>query len=198
MIKRTFLICAAIFCVSTYAFAQNGAKENPKNCIKFKFIALSIDEIKIQYERVLIPQLSFALDLGLVTNKIGLAKNYYDLGSYSGFDISPELRYYFTGNAPDGFYTAAFAQYFSINNKSTRNSYSTLDAHATGAGLSIGYQRIMKIHFLLDVHLGGAIYRTNATYKDQYNSNNENPQNEFKFSFDELLPVGNISLGYNF
>ena len=80
---------------------------------------------------------------------------------FTGFGITPEYRFYLSGDALDGFFLAPYVRYqnfkLSSGDYTTYNSsgqYVTTKDEATlntfGGGVNVGYQWIFGEHFLLE------------------------------------------------
>jgi len=101
--------------------------------------------------------------------EVGINENNADILSFSGYDITPEIRFYLSKKkeAPEGFYLAPFARYYSYtwttpNNHSvfrTRSQIATagvwqLKFSAPNIGLKIGGQNVWDNGFVFGWHLG--------------------------------------------
>ncbi|RNI26962.1 DUF3575 domain-containing protein [Rufibacter latericius] len=72
---------------------------------------------------------------------------------FDGYGITPEVRYFFMGNAPSGFYGAGYLRYqdFDLTREDTE-AKGTLTSF--GGGALVGYQLIISKHFVLDAFAG--------------------------------------------
>ncbi|MBC3539527.1 DUF3575 domain-containing protein [Rufibacter sediminis] len=73
--------------------------------------------------------------------------------SFDGYGITPEVRYFFSGNAPSGFYGAGYLRYQDFDlTREEDNARGTLTSF--GGGALVGYQLIMGKHFVVDAFAG--------------------------------------------
>ncbi|WP_192822538.1 DUF3575 domain-containing protein [Rufibacter sp. LB8] len=73
--------------------------------------------------------------------------------SFDGFGITPEVRYFFFGEAPRGLYGAGYLRYqdFTLTREDTQ---ATGSLTSFGGGALLGYQMILGKHFVLDLFAG--------------------------------------------
>src|SRR6187551_248312 len=97
-----------------------------ENIVKLNVLALGLSNISLQYERSLNVNSSVCLGFSYLPERglPGFAEpddpthNAEDF-KLGGFAITPEYRYYFSGNGPKGFYAAGYFRY----SKYTTNDY---------------------------------------------------------------------------
>ncbi len=139
------------------------------NVVKWNLMGLFLGNVSLQYERTLNEHSAVALGFGFLPSR-GLPTIITDedstgdlkLLSISGFSITPEYRYYFSGKAPKGFYMAPYIRYskYSIDKLGVSYNSSTtgLDERifvdgsfkATTLGLMFGSQWLLGEHMTLD------------------------------------------------
>jgi hypothetical protein len=154
------------FALMLFIFATTGLYAQ-KNVVKLNPLSLFILTGNGQYERVLHPNLSLSLGAfgtGARFDLLHLAKV-----GYSGWGLTPELRYYPKGLAPNGFYVGAYfrAQFYraygsaavNIRNPSTGETIGgraefLATVNGLGGGALIGYQFIIAKRVSIDLFLG--------------------------------------------
>ncbi len=103
----------------------------------------------------------FVFDAIIDTDETDFSDDFF-LG---GISVAPELRFYFGGNAPNGFFLGPYLVYSSYGVSSEYNYFEsntnqTIVADATGflnsfgGGLLLGYQWILRSNVALDLFLG--------------------------------------------
>lgn len=119
-----------------------------------------------------------------------------------GVKITPEARYYFGGNAPNGFYAMGFLRYTrtewgwenSYTAVQTNNQEVNYDISAPltigGAGLGLGVQGVIGDKFTIDwnIGLGGGAYSLNI--KGDISAPSSNAINEFFSDIERTLADG--------
>lgn len=165
----------------TTLFAQQRYGHNSSTgLIKTNPLGVFVGQYQMAYEHTLTDHITLQLSLGYIggSGESGSAsldgKNYsYDIES-SGFIAIPEVRYYFKGDAPEGFYMAALARYRHKEKDLTDSSNGTegIDQNlsrtktikAVGGGAVLGYQWIMNNGFVLDLFSGFTFKNRTVTY----------------------------------
>ncbi len=169
---KSFLFLLLPFFTLTISRAQD--EERP-NTLKINLVSLAFKSISVQFEHTLTNHLAFDIQLGIMIPhpfpsalfKIDtIGKN----GSYtqalnakfnSGFQFTPEIRYYFRGKGARGFYTGAYLRYSSYSisadgvhreNSSSPEKYYTYNGNATctNLGIIIGSQFSLGSRIVLD------------------------------------------------
>ena len=145
------------------------------NVIKLNLFALGLTNISMQYERTISEHSSVALGLSMLPSR-GLPSAAINADSsgtlkgltFSGWSITPEYRYYFSGKAPKGFYVAPYFRYskYSIDKvgvtyaSSVTNQDETVfvdgSFKTTVIGLMLGSQWLLGEHVTLDWWIIGA------------------------------------------
>jgi len=168
---------------------QNVIKLNP-----FGFIAGNI----LFYERTLGDNFSVQLGLGYYSRKLETVSMFGDgdVYKYSGLNISPSARYYFSGEAPRGFYGAAGINMRFITEKITvvgMDGEINNKITQIGGGIGVGYQFLWDA-VSLDLGAGGVFTSTSYKYDENYD--------EAFFaggqSFSGFLPSFLVAIGYAF
>ncbi|MFZ7116495.1 MAG: DUF3575 domain-containing protein [Bacteroidota bacterium] len=156
------------------AFAANAQT----NIVKWNAFGMFLGNISLQYERTLNEHSSVALGLsylpsrGFPTAAISSDDKTQEADlkklSFSGFAITPEYRYYFTGKAPKGFYAAPYFRYskysfddvyITYTNSTTNVDERVIaggDFKTTVIGVMVGAQWELGEHFALDWWIIGA------------------------------------------
>lgn len=139
--KKAFLILALVGSGAATAQAQSSA-------LKLNLFSLAVNTGAVSFEQKTGDMTSFQLGAFYTGYSIGGTK-------LSGFGITPEYRFYVTGEALQGFYLAPYLRYQNFNltddtnygGSSTKNeaSYSTF-----GGGVNLGYQWVFKQHIVLE------------------------------------------------
>lgn len=79
---------------------------------------------------------------------------------YSGYALTPEVKYYFGWNAPFGLYFSMFGKYaayhesFEDNGQNSENNNYNMNITTFGRGLSVGYQFEIKNLVVMDLGVG--------------------------------------------
>ena len=122
------------------------AQEGKMNAIKLNPLSLAFLTGNVSYERAIGEKSS--VQLGAFYSGFSLSGL-----KYSGWGVTPEFRYYLSGEALNGFYAAPFARYqsFSLEDKelATKTSFTTM-----GGGAIIGFQRMGNSGFTFDIFVG--------------------------------------------
>ena len=171
------------------AFSANAQK----NIIKWNELAVSLKTINLAYERVLTDKLSAQL------------QGFYWLGGsvgdvkFSGFGITPEVRFYPKGEGAKGFFLAPFFRYTNYSIKFDTYDISMVPIEgkgtwsAMGAGLCIGGQWIVADHFSIDLYAGpGYNFVGKLSYADSYSGSMPS------IKFDGLMFRLGTTIGYAF
>ncbi|WP_207433738.1 DUF3575 domain-containing protein [Sabulibacter ruber] len=109
---------------------------------------------------------------------------------FDGIGVTPELRYFFSGNAPSGLYGAGYLRYqdFDLTREDTQ---ATGTLTSFGGGALLGYQLIVGKHFVVDLFAGPGFNA--ATVKGGGGENNFDLG-----TFGGFSPRGGLSLGIAF
>lgn len=99
------------------------------------------------YEREFSDNLSGQMGVAYLSYK-------FDNTKFSGFILTPEMRFYPKMNAIDGFYLAPYVRYQKFN-LSMQDGTSEADYSNIGGGLTFGRQWITKSGFVMDLFFGG-------------------------------------------
>ena len=158
-----------------------------KNIVKVNLSAIAVEAYTIQYEHVVNKAQSIALTVGLSPNvplpfKQTLlndfkgnsdARRAIETTVFSKYTATLEYRFYFSGNAPKGFYFAPFARYMNmkIGQDYTFTPSDGLLHHAhmngkfdgIGAGFLLGDQFLIGKNWAIDWWIIGPFYGSNIT-----------------------------------
>ncbi|WP_299459188.1 DUF3575 domain-containing protein [uncultured Microscilla sp.] len=141
----TLLLVVVAFAAPSKSFAQDGKK----NVFKVNLLSPIVGSYNFFYERALGSKTSLQLGGGFVSLTASGT-------GITGFSVTPEFRFYPSGNSPKGFYLAPFGRYNSLSLTVTDNGGNEGKATLTsiGAGLSIGRQWIFGDIVALDIFAG--------------------------------------------
>lgn len=183
--------------------------DNPQNVIKIKLFPFLWRVTSLQYERTLKDNLSIACDVNFMFYSASISSSSLQSAkaSYTGFGVSPELRFYPGANAPRGFFIAPYATYFTMGLKvegkdanGSTGSASISGINAIGGGALLGWKWLIADVFAIEAHLGvnylsfSTPDRIDITYADGTKSTEPAPS----LSAEGVIPTGGISLGYGF
>jgi hypothetical protein len=152
MKKTLILILALGFAFNSFSQDQPPVASE-KNVMKVNTLALIIRTGAVFYEREISDLTSVQLGIAYMNYKI-------DNTHLDGIGITPELRFYISRNALDGFYMGPYLRY---NNFGFDDNNSTGRYKAFGGGVSFGRQWIFKKGFLIDLFFGGHYTNSNIT-----------------------------------
>lgn len=165
MRKITLLTLFILIAATSNIFAQER-----KNVVKVNLWSFAAATFNFAYERALNEKTSVQLDAAYTGVSSGGTK-------YSGYQIQPEVRFYFSEKgAPSGFYVAPFARYRSLGLSVTAPEYdsygnptgnTTTDKmtwNSVGGGLVVGGQWLFGGRVALGVFGGPAYYAHSFKY----------------------------------
>ena len=142
------------------------------NCIRTNPLSMIFGYYGLSFEHKLADNMSAGLTLGLYSHSISLSLGGAGTDwSYSGFEINPEFRYYFS-SAIEGFYASPFLDYTTITEKISENDGTTTTTFSNtisliGGGAGIGKQWVWG-GFALDLFVGikyqSVSYKYDANY----------------------------------
>ncbi|HEX8657421.1 MAG TPA: DUF3575 domain-containing protein [Hymenobacter sp.] len=142
--KKLLLILGIISNGALMANAQS-------NALKLNLFSLPVKTASVFFEHAVSDQSSVQL---------GLAYTGFSVGDtdFSGFSITPEYRFFLTGEAMQGFYIGPFVRYQNYNlssedtfSGSGQQNEATLSTF--GGGINLGYQWIFKQRIVLEPFL---------------------------------------------
>lgn len=139
-----------------------------------------------------------ALDIGYISDQIGIAQIFSKQNPSTGYDVRPEIRYYFLNKAPTGYYIGLYGLALKYREELIGNDImATNNVLYLGGGVIAGKQWLIN-RMTIDADLGCGFYNSHFTQKaDHYNGfmNIHSEYNENKLL---VRPVLNLSLGYAF
>jgi Protein of unknown function (DUF3575) len=137
-------------------FITNAQKSN---VIKTSLTSPFLKTWVLAYERVLNDDMSAQLGFYYTGSDL------FD-GSFSGFAITPEFRYYLSEEkvAPNGAFIAPFFRYQSFTVTDAADAEGTLNI--VGGGILIGIQRVFKDKITLSAFAGPSYISPSWTYSD--------------------------------
>lgn len=140
------LLLAAILVVPLFASNAPEVSEE-KNVVKINTLSLIVGTGSLFYERKINDFTSGQLGVAYLNYKIDDAR-------FSGLILTPEVRFYLTKNAIDGFYVGPYFRYqnFQLEDVETNDNAGYTNY---GGGLSIGRQWITDSGFTMDLFFGG-------------------------------------------
>lgn len=179
-----------------------GRGSDYNNSIKINPLSLLFGTAGITYERKIGDNMSIGLSGGMYFNNMSA---FVMESKYSGFNISPEFRYYFD-NAIEGWFVGAYFSYTGITNtqKNTDGTPITIDDDGNDvfeikntltaiSGGAFGGRQWIWGGFTLDVYAG--IGYTSVSWK--YDKNYD-PLLGGGLSLEGILPVLGAAIGYSF
>jgi hypothetical protein len=190
MRKITLLTLFILIATTSKIFAQER-----KNVVKMNLFSLAAATFNFAYERALNEKTSVQLDVAYTGVSSGGVK-------YSGYQIQPEVRFYFSQKgAPSGFYLAPFARYRSLGVSAQAadvDAYGNVTTvtdkmtwNSVGGGLVLGGQWLLGGRVALGVFGGPAYYAHSFKYEGSANSSNFNIKGGTGgFSFRSGLTLG--------
>jgi len=147
--KKVFVIFM-ILALGINMFAQDKPKvATEKNVLKVNTLALILTTGSVFYERKLNDFTSAQMGVGFFDYKISDWK-------FSGLFLTPEVKFYVTKNAIDGFYISPYLRYMNLSAKienETDNAKATVSLF--GGGVAFGRQWILAKGFVMDLFFGG-------------------------------------------
>jgi hypothetical protein len=174
---------AAIMLISA---ASLNAQTSNQNALKLNPLSLVAATGNVAYERAVGANKSIQLGGFYSGVSVGGLK-------YSGYGITPEMRFYFAGarEALNGVYAAPFLRYQSFNLKDKETSDKT-SYNSIGGGATIGWQKMWPSGFVLDIFAGPSY--NNGKFKT------DGAEDDFDLSFgiDGFGLRTGITLGFGF
>ncbi|UYZ62968.1 DUF3575 domain-containing protein [Hymenobacter weizhouensis] len=147
---KKVLLLTAVLC------GMVGAASAQSNVVKLNIFSPIVKTGSFFYERKVTDGSSFQLGAFVTSYSPSDTK-------FSGFGITPEYRFYLSGEALNGFYVGPYLRYQNFTLKTTYESFngtssSTVEDKATlntfGGGIVLGRQWLFKERFALDPFLG--------------------------------------------
>ncbi len=138
--------------------------QEKKNIIKTSLTSIFLKTFSLDFEHAL--NESSSLQLGFYYTGTSLGG-----GSFNGIAITPEYRYYLSGEkvAPNGPYIAPWVRYqnFSVKSGSVGDSdYAKGTLSVISGGLCVGIQRTFKDKISLGAFIGPGYYAPTYNYED--------------------------------
>ncbi|MBC8109717.1 MAG: DUF3575 domain-containing protein [Verrucomicrobia bacterium] len=115
------------------------------NTVKFNLFSIIVRTGSFFYERKINDNSSAQLGFFYTGATVSDVK-------FRGFGITPEYRYYPSGNAMNGFYVAPYLRYQNLKIEQTADDKATLSSF--GGGLLVGRQWIFNEKIALDIFAG--------------------------------------------
>jgi hypothetical protein len=183
-----------------------------KNVLGINTAAFAMGEAQLFYERGLTENISIRAGVPLLFS----SQSYSDIDvsgeiSISAFGIIPEVRYYFAGNLPKGFYVAPYAVFrkysFSLEATTTPSVFSTDPIESvsgkygitmTGVGILSGYQFLIGNIFTIDLNLGAGFYNISSGNGGYTTSDGTKGDFDADLSISGILPRFGLSFGAAF
>lgn len=198
MRKTCLFLITLYFAISTTLFAQSKSAASVDNVVKINPLSFVVQTVSVFYERKIADNKS--IQLGLLYTGFGV-----DGTDYSGFGITPEYRYYFSGDgAPSGWFLGPYVRYqnltlereysdfFSGTTTTSKDKY-TLDSF--GGGVVIGRQWVfssgVSLEFFLGPNYSGGTLKAKST-------NSGNTTVDLNGAFDGFGLRAGVTVGYGF
>ena len=151
--------CFSVLSFMAVMFVSKAQDGGPQNAVKLNPLSLVFATGNVAYERAIGERTS--IQLGGYYGSFGLS----DV-KYTGFGITPEMRFYFAGNkqALNGVYVGPFVRYqsFTLKDKSTDDKASFT---SIGGGAVIGWEKTWNSGFVLDLFVGPSF--NSGKFKDE-------------------------------
>jgi hypothetical protein len=207
MKKYFFLMMVCLFSLSMFAQVEEKQSQEFNSVVGVSPFRLW-NGLRLKYERVLTPKITYG----------GVLTGYF--GSYPGVQLAPNVRYYFKGGAPEGFYAQAkvvcglffrditvdvydepyrgwLSGQYPIKTEDRRQSYTNF-----GAGIAAGYQLFWgkDNRWSIDINLGVKIVSTipEPNLKDTENVAINIDNAAWLLTGPGSIADGLISIGYRF
>jgi len=183
-----------------------------KNVIGINTLAFAMGEYQLYYERGITENISIRAGIPLLF----ISQSYSDdvaSGdiSISAFGIIPEMRYYFSGNSPKGFYLAPYAVFrrysLSLKGTTTQSIFSNDPIESVsgkygitmmGLGILPGYQFLIGKIITIDINLGFGFYNISSGNGNYTTSSGTKTNFDADLSISGILPRMGFSLGVAF
>lgn len=179
IIKKSMLVLSFSFLALTgYSQSRNhDGSAPPQTNIKTNVAGYFIGQYQLAVERAITDHFSLQMSAGYVSRQLSLTDYSNEVG---GYILIPEVRFYFSSNAPKGLYASAFGRLRSTNNNLTDKKWTPsgtgIDQDlsrekvvtSVGGGITLGYQIISRGGFTFDF-FAGPQYKT-RTVKTNYNT----------------------------
>lgn len=181
MKKVCTLVLLFFFALPIFAQDVEDASDS-KNVIKANTLSLIFGVGSIFYERELSDNLSGQLGAAYLSYK-------FDETKFSGFILTPEVRFYIKKNAIDGFYIAPYGRFqnFKLESGADDATYTNI-----GGGLLFGRQWIFKKGFVIDFffggHYGSGNLKVDSGTEDSFSTS----------TFEGIRPRLGLALGFAF
>ena len=160
---KNIILFSLLFCAGSLMAQSNG----PAHVIKTNPLGLLLGQYQLGYEHALSDQFSVQLSAGMIVGELTAYDSTsfeYFTASRSGFIVIPEVRFYPSKKACEGFYLAAVARFRS---ESVDISEVPLyNRNATGAALVFGYQYYGD-GVMVDVFLGPQFKHIDTKWFDE-------------------------------
>lgn len=150
---KRILLALTLFASIHQASAQKSSVE--KNSIKLNPLSLFALTGNVAYERAI--NATQTVQLGVFYSALSAG----DL-KYSGVGVTPEYRFYLTGQALKGFYAAPFARYrrFNLTSKESANETTV---SSVGGGAVMGWQSKSRGGFVFNIFAGPSYSKSTFT-----------------------------------
>jgi hypothetical protein len=179
---KKILFLAAIVTIASGLKAQ----ESRSNALKLNPLSLIFSTGNVAYEKAISSS---------TTAQLGAFYSGVSLGGikYSGWGVTPEVRFYFGGKAMNGGYVAPFARYqnFTLKDKST-DPVETESFTSIGGGALLGWEKTWHSGFVLDLFAGPS-YNSG-----KFKSSDGNPEFDIKGGINGFGVRTGITLGFAF
>lgn len=155
------------FIAALFITISAGAQDVKKNVIKANLMSPLVRTGSFFYERALNEDMS--LQLGFFYSGASVAET-----KFRGFGITPEFRYYLSDSkvAPAGIFVAPYLRYQSFDLSATGEPGSATYS-ATGGGLLLGVQRLLKNVVTIEAFAGPSFSKGKIKLVDTTENNFE-------------------------
>jgi hypothetical protein len=178
--------------VASAALAANAQS----NAIKLNVTSLAVATFNASFEHSLSDNSSFQLGAFYTGFSISDTK-------FTGFGITPEYRFYLTGESMQGFFVAPYVRYQNFKLSSDGYSYNSSGQTTTttneatlntfGGGVNVGYQWVFGEHFVLEPFVRLGYNGGSAKYTD---GSDESNFSMGSFNGTSVLPGMNLGFAF--
>lgn len=188
---------------------KKAAYGDPQNVVKVKLFPMIFSLFTLQYERTIKENMSVACDLSFLrrttsTTDINGGETSTTISAYG---LSPEFRFYPSGDASRGFFLAPYATYLNMgikgeytNSNGSKGTGEISGITIVGGGVLLGWKWLIKDAFAIETHLGYNYlsFTTPSTVDVSYTDGTKGVEKVDALNFSGGLPTAGLSLGYAF
>ena len=200
--KSSISIAFLLICHSVLSYAQNG--RSPEHTLKISLTDFYASTLTLQFENVMAKRFTVQIGSSIMYQQVSLWDNLK--GTFKGFAISPEFRYYGRSYysimnepiAPLGIYASIWGRYEQAGLKVETDAQKVelLGGKSYALGILLGWQFWLKFNknpiFLIDFGMGGGYRFTD--YSGRYGAKGR----LISFKQKGVLPKLSLTVGIPF